>query len=161
MRNPGFVTVHRGGTLIPEHHRLLMAWAQECFVPLLHLYPTQLPEPLAHALEIAEAWRKGEASTGDAMTASRRAHACAKMLEDPLSVLLARAIGQMVAVAHMADHCLGPVWYGWKALKLSQTSLDTRDAYRTQVITLLEAFPEPLPGLLRDQMSKKHIRLDT
>jgi hypothetical protein len=58
-----------------------------------------------------------KATVGDARKAAYGIIDLAKELSDPTSVLVARAVGQAVATAHMADHSLGPAWYALKVVK--------------------------------------------
>lgn len=119
MRDNRFVAEHRGGTLNKEQHRQLIRWAYRCVehvLPVLNIDPN---ERLLHALFIAKEWEKGNAKTGEAMKASVTAHAAAREAADPVTAAIARAIGQAVATAHMADHALGGALYALKALKLA------------------------------------------
>jgi thiamine monophosphate kinase len=88
-------------------------------LPLLGENPD---ERLKNALRVAEAWRGGNASTGDAMKTSVAAHAVAREASDPIARAVARSVGQAVATAHMADHSLGAAWYALKAVKSAGTS---------------------------------------
>ena len=124
MRDKQFVAVHRGGPLTLEHHRLLIGWAHDCAEHLLPLFGSEPDERLTHALEVAKAWERGEASVGDARNAAFGAHAVARETSDPAASAVARAVGHAVATAHMADHALGPVWYGKKAVRAAGQSAE-------------------------------------
>lgn len=124
MRDRRFVAVHRGGPLSLEHHRLLMRWAHDCALHVLPLLAETEPDGrLRHALETALAWERGEIPTGAAMKASVAAHAAARAASSPVATFVARAAGQAVATAHMADHSLGAAWYGLKAVKAAGQSV--------------------------------------
>jgi len=64
----------------------------------------------------------GNIPVGGAMKDSLGAHAVARESINPISIAVARSIGQAVATAHMADHSLGAALY---ALKRSSLLLDT------------------------------------
>ncbi len=133
MRDRRFVAVHRGGLLSLEHHRLLMRWAHDCAEHVLPLLgDTELDERVRHALEIARVWERGEVPTGTAMKASLGAHAAARAATTPTATFVARAIGQAVATAHMADHSLGPAWYALQAVKSAGQSVDAERIWQDQ-----------------------------
>jgi len=117
VRDRRFVALHRGGELTPTDHRLLMVWALECTYHVSTCTSLEFRPSLLQALRTAQAWIDGKATTGDAMKASRAVHAEAKGMDDPIEKLLARCVGQAVATAHMADHCLGPAWYAIKIVR--------------------------------------------
>jgi hypothetical protein len=74
---------------------------------------------LVDAIEVGRAWARGEVRTVAAMKAAVACHAVAREVVDGAAVVAARAVGHAVATAHMADHCLGVVLYGRKAIELS------------------------------------------
>ena len=118
LRDRRFVAEHRGGPLKKEQHHQLIQWAAGCAEHVLPLIGEIPDERLKNALRVAEGWRAGTASTGDAMKASAAAHAVARESADPTSTAVARSAGQAVAAAHMADHSLGAAWYALKAVKI-------------------------------------------
>ncbi len=133
MRDQRFVAVHRGGLLSLEHHRLLIRWAHDCAEHVLPLLgDTELDERVRHALEIAQAWERGEVPTGAAMKASLGAHAAARAATSPTETFVARAVGQAVATAHMADHSLGATWYALKAVKAAEQLVDVERIWQDQ-----------------------------
>jgi len=117
MRDKRFVAEHRGGPLKKEQHVQLITWACDCAEHVVHLSGEIMDERLKYALVTARSWAQGNASTGDAMKASVAAHAVARGCSNPVSVGVARSVGQAVATAHMADHALGAAWYALKAVK--------------------------------------------
>lgn len=141
MRDIRFVAQHRGGELSGTDHRALMGWALRCTEHALPLASGEIPDLYLEALIVARQWMEGVASTYDAMRASRAVHALARQTADPVMQLLGRCIGQAVATAHMADHCLGPAWYARKIVALRGNSVD--DECRWQ-----EAQLKDLPGHL-------------
>jgi hypothetical protein len=136
MRDERFVAAHRGGSLSLEHHRLLIGWAQACAQHLLPLFGTEPDERLTHALEVAKAWERGEASVGQAQKAAVSAHAVAREATNPVAVAVARAVGHAVATAHMADHALGPVWYGKKAVQAAGQSVAAERSWQDEHIPI-------------------------
>jgi hypothetical protein len=131
MRDRRFVAVHRGGPLDAVRHRLLAAWAAACAEHLLPLFENDSPDDRPRrAVEIARAWARGEASVGDAQKAAVAAHAAAREATSESATAAARAAGHAVATAHMADHCLGPVIYGLKAIKAAGGSADDELAWQ-------------------------------
>ena len=94
-----------------------MAWAIKCAQNVLPLFGEKPDERLLNALRVAEAWRQGKASVGDARKAAYDLIALAKELTDPVALAVSRSVGQTVATAHMADHSLGAAWYALKAVR--------------------------------------------
>ena len=123
MRDKRFVAEHMGGPLKLEQHRLLIEWACNCTKHVLSLGGEMTDERIKKALIVAEAWKDGNASAGDARKASVGAIAAANQLTDPVSVAIARSAGHAVAAAHMADHSLGAALYALKAVKIAGRSV--------------------------------------
>jgi hypothetical protein len=124
MRDNQFVAEHRGGPLTQARHRELMQWAIACAKHVLPLFGEKIDPRLENALKVAEEWRLGKASVGDARNAALVAHEAAREASNSVSVAVARAVGHAVATAHMADHSLGPVVYGLKAVKAAGGSVE-------------------------------------
>lgn len=124
MRDKRFIAEHRGGFLKIDHHRELIKWACICCEHVLPLCSETVDERLIYALLIAKEWAKGKAKVGEAMKASVSCHAVARQSVDPISIAVARSIGQAVATAHMADHSLGAAIYALKAVKSANKSID-------------------------------------
>jgi hypothetical protein len=104
MRDKRFIAEHRGGPLKREQHSQLMTWACGCAEHVLHLFGEKIDERLINALHVADEWKQGNASVGDARKASSGAHAVARESSNPTAIAVARAVGHAVATAHMADH---------------------------------------------------------
>ena len=85
-----------------------------------------------NALLIAKEWASGNAKVGEAMKASVASHAVAREAVDPISIAVARSIGQAVATAHMADHSLGAAIYALKAVKFADKSIDTERKWQNE-----------------------------
>ena len=124
MRDKRFVAEHRGGPLSKERHRQLIQWACDCAEYVLPLYGKNIDPRLINSLKVAQAWKQGQASVGDARKASLSAIAVANESSNKTAIAVARAVGHAVATAHMADHSLGPAWYGLKAVKSAGGSID-------------------------------------
>jgi hypothetical protein len=124
MRDKRFVAVHRGGPLRKEQHYQLIQWACDCSEHVLPLFGENIDERLKNALHVANEWKQGNVSVGDARKASVGAHAVARESSDPTTIAVARSVGHAVATAHMADHSLGAAWYALKAVKNAGKSID-------------------------------------
>ncbi len=125
MRDKRFVAAHRGGPLAIAEHRLLADWSADCAEHLLPLFKLHSSDDRPQqAIEIGRAWARGEIKTGIAQRAAVAAHAAARETSDAAAVAVARAAGHAVATAHFADHCLGPVIYGAKAVEAGGGSAD-------------------------------------
>jgi hypothetical protein len=133
MRDRRFVAVHRGGPLDAAEHRLLAAWAADCAERLLPLFEAcSSDDRPRRAVQTARAWVRGEASVGDCQKAAVGAHAAARSVTNKAATAAARAAGHAVATAHMADHSLGPVIYGLKAVEAAGGSTDAERAWQLQ-----------------------------
>jgi hypothetical protein len=132
VRDKKFIAEHRGGLLNKEHHRLLIKWACCCSEHVLPLLSETLDERLKNALSIAKDWANGNATVGDAMKASVRAHTAARESDNPTSTAVARSVGQAVATAHMADHSLGAALYALKAVKNASKSTDAERKWQNE-----------------------------
>jgi hypothetical protein len=116
MRDKRFVAEHRGGPLAKQQHHDLLDWASSCVKHVLTHIGEQSNQPLLDILEVGHAWKQGKASVGDARNAAFEAITVARQLEDPVTIAITRAVGHVVAVAHMADHSLKAADYALKAL---------------------------------------------
>lgn len=139
MRDPHFKLIRRGGLLTDGQHHQLMEWALLCTTHLLSYKQFNLDPVLLDALDIARLWQNGEARVLDAMQASRAVHRFARSVEDVQYQLVCRAIGQAVATAHMADHSMGPCWYGAKLVRL--LGYDAKAEQKYQLEQLLRICP--------------------
>lgn len=149
-----FIAEHRGGPLTKEDHRRLIHWARICTEHVLPLIGKRVDERLIHALNAAKAWEKDKASTGVAMKASLEAHAVARETFDPVLKAVARAVGQTVATAHMADHSLGGAFYALKAVKAANKNLKKERDWQLKALSKLS------PGIIiivQDMWMKKEL----
>jgi hypothetical protein len=132
MRDKRFIAEHRGGPLKKEEHRQLIKWACDCAEHVLPLCGERPDARLADSILVAEEWRKGNASVGDARKASLRAITAANDSSDQISTAVARAVGHAVATAHMADHSLGAALYALKAVKIAGKSVDAEKKWQKE-----------------------------
>ena len=135
MRDRRFIAEHRGGLLKKDHHRQLIKWACKCCKHVLPLCAGTVDERLINALLTAKEWASGNAKVGDAMKASVDSHAAARESADPISIAVARSIGQAVATAHMADHSLGAAIYALKAVRFANKSIDAERNWQNEQLT--------------------------
>jgi hypothetical protein len=136
MRDKRFIAEHRGGLLTRKHHRQLMIWACSCTEHVLPLLGGTIDERLKNALLISKEWANGKTTAGKAKKASVGAHAVARESSNPTSIAVARAVGQAVATAHMADHSLGAATYALKAIKISGKSIETERKWQNEQLPL-------------------------
>jgi hypothetical protein len=131
MRDARFVALHRGGTLTLAEHRLLALWAADCAEHVLELFETCSSDTRPRlAIDTVREWVKGAATVGDARKAAVAAHAAARTAKSKSATAAARAAGHAVATAHMADHSLGPYWYGLKAVQAAGGSPERERAWQ-------------------------------
>ena len=101
-------------------------------------------ERLVLALEASRRWQRGEVKPGEPMRASVAAHAAARDYGAPLSVAVARAVGQAAGTAHFAEHSIGAALYALKAVKIAGRSVDGEREWQDRRIPgdLIEAVRE-------------------
>jgi hypothetical protein len=148
MRDQRFVTAHRGGPLSKEHHRQLITWATDCAEHVLPLFGEPIDDRLLNALEIARAWARGEVPVGNAQKASVASHAAAREAPTPAAVAVARAVGQAVATAHMADRSEVRCMRSGQ-LKLLESQSNLNEPGRMSVFLLRSASLCFRPGIKR------------
>jgi hypothetical protein len=136
MRDKRFIAEHRGGPLKKEQHYQLIQWACNCSEHILYLFGENIDVRLQNALIVANGWKKGNASVGDAIKASLDAIAVANESSNPTAIAVARSVGHAVATAHMADHSLGAAWYALKAVKSAGKSVDTERKWQDQQLPI-------------------------
>ena len=150
-RDPRFVTIRRGGTLIDADHRLLALWAAACAEHVLPLFESARPEDRRprQAIAQARAWVRGEvtmmqarATGGHAMGAARNLRGAARHA--------AYAAGQAGVVAHVAAHELGAAAYAIKAARASAPEGDGEAAGRLECQWQRDQLPEAIRELVLD-----------
>jgi hypothetical protein len=140
MRDKKWVLEHRGGSLKIEQHKQLMKWALDCVNHLLPLLHNNINEKIINAINTGNNWIIDKAKTGDAINASREIIKYVKTLNNELEIAVTRAAGHAVATAHMADHAMGPVYYGLKEIKINGGSTDSELNWQM----------EQIPGEIRE-----------
>ncbi len=155
-RDRRFVAVHRGGLLEPTTHRLLAEWAADCAEHVLPLYARRHPDDPrpARAIEGARAWARGEIKVGAARRAAVEAHAAAREAADEAARAAARAAGHAVATAHMADHSLGPVYYGVRAVKALSADADASTRGNVEHEWQLTRLPQEIRELISSAINE-------
>jgi hypothetical protein len=104
-----------------QDQKLLAAWAAECaerVLPYFENANTKDDRP-RQAIEICRIWiRTGEMKMAVIRGASLQAHAAAReVIENKAACFAARAAGQAVATAHVAQHAFGAPYYALKAIE--------------------------------------------
>jgi hypothetical protein len=117
IRDPRFITVRRGGTLLDDDHHRLAVWAAECAEHVLHHFEAAQPtdDRPRRAIELGRAWARGEVPWREARTAGGHANAAARDLQGAARHA-AYAAGQAAAVGHVAAHELGAAAYAIRAV---------------------------------------------
>ena len=133
VKDPRFITVRRGGTLLDSDYRLLALWAAACAHQVLHFFEqaqTDDPRP-RHALEQLHASVRGEATMTESCTAAGHAMGAARPLKGAAREA-AYAAGQAAAVAHVAAHELGAVAYSIRAVRAAAFKDERLEAGRLE-----------------------------
>lgn len=130
-----------------------MKWAITCFEHVLPYYGRELDQILQDAIYFACDWSEGRCSTGDLIKASRKVHAFAKTIHDPVACAVARSIGQGVATGHMADHCIGAALYAQKAVILAGKPVSEEKVW--QIEKLYPELPDDIIELVLYTMRVK------
>ena len=112
-----------------------MKWAITCYEHVLPYYNKELDQVLLEAMSLAREWSRGTRSTGDLIIISRNVHAFAKTIPDPVACAVARSIGQGVATAHMADHCIGAALYAQKAVLLAGNPVSEEKTWQIEKLS--------------------------
>jgi hypothetical protein len=118
VRDPGLVTIRRGGTLTDCDHKLLAVWAARCAEHVLHLFEAEQPSDTRprDAIEAARAWSRGEVRMIDARARGGQAMGAARPLRGAARYA-AHAAGQAACVGHVAEHDLGAAAYAIRAAR--------------------------------------------
>ncbi len=156
-RDPRFIALHRGGLLEPATHRLLAHWAADCAEHLLPIFSQTHPEDArpAQAIAVARAWANDAATVKEARAAAVAAHAAARAAKTVAAGAAARAAAQAVSTPHMADHALGPLYYGVKAVTLIPGALP--DAAATEVAWHIARAPDAIRPLLLAALAEQTV----
>ena len=158
-RDPRFVTIRRGGSLIDSHHQLLAMWAADCASHVLHLFEAEVPfdtRPRA-AIEQGRRWARGECLMTESRTAGGHAMAAARGLNGAAR-FAAYAAGQAAVVAHVAAHELGAAAYAIKAVQAASDGGNSRQAAHRECVWQRNQLPVEIRDLvLDDQRLRNHL----
>ena len=106
-----------------EDQKLMATWAADCAARVLPFFEDSYPEDdrPRKALETCRTWvRTGEFKMAEIRGASLSSHAAARAVkENDPALFAARAAGQAVATAHVAQHAYGGALYALKAIAAS------------------------------------------
>jgi immunity protein 5 of polymorphic toxin system len=150
-RDPRFVTVRRGGTLLDANHHLLAIWAADCAQHVLHFFEKANPsdDRPRRAVELARAWVRGEVSMTQARTAAGHAMGAARELRGAAREA-AYAAGQAAAVAHVAAHELGAAAYAIRAARAAAPKGEQEEAGRLECQWQRAQLPSEIRELVLD-----------
>ena len=151
MRDKKWMLEHRGGYLKIEQQKQLMKWAIDCVTHLLPLLNNNVNEKIINAIHTGNNWIIGKTKTGDAINVSHEVIKYTKTLDNELEIAITRAAGHAVATAHMADHSMGTVYYGLKAIKISGGLIDSELNWQ------IEQIPGAIKGLVITGLKNKGI----
>ncbi|HEV7605085.1 MAG TPA: hypothetical protein VGO15_08955 [Candidatus Limnocylindrales bacterium] len=151
VRDPRFITVRRGGTLLDADHRLLAMWAVDCARHVLHHF--ELARPMddrpRRAIDLGRAWAQGEITWAEARTAAGHANAAARDLRGAARHA-AYAAGQAAAVGHVAAHELGAAAYAVRAARAAAPEEEAAAAGRVECQWQRGQLPHEIRELVLD-----------
>jgi len=151
VRDPRFVTIHRGGTLTDSDHHRLALWAAACaehVLPLFEFAHPGDPRP-RHAIQHARAWVRGEVTMMESRAAGGHAMGAARDKQGTARYA-AYAAGQAGAVAHVAAHELGAAAYAIKAVRAAAPAGEADAAGRRECRWQRDQLPEAIRELVLD-----------
>lgn len=150
-RDPGLITIRRGGTLQDADHRLLAIWAADCAEHVLHFFEQVQPndDRPRRAIEQIRAWTRGEITMTQARTAAGHAMGAARALSGAARES-AYAAGQAAAVAHVAAHELGAAAYAIRAARAAAHKDERMEAGRIECQWQRERLPDEIRELVLD-----------
>ena len=151
VRDPRFVTIHRGGTLTDSDHHLLALWAASCAEHVLDLFESAQPDDPRprEAIEHARVWVRGEITMMQARAAGGHAMGAARNLSGAARHA-AYAAGQAGAVAHVAAHELGAAAYAIKAARAAAPECNSKAAGQLECHWQRDQLPEGIRELVLD-----------
>lgn len=150
-RDPRFITIRRGGTLIDADHHLLALWAAACAEHVLPFFEAVRPEDPRprQAIDQARAWTRGEIRMTQARAAAGSANAAARDLTGAARYA-AYAAGQAAAVAHVAAHELGAAAYAIRAAQAAAPEGERERAGKLECQWQRDQLPEEIRALVLD-----------
>jgi len=151
VRDPRFVTVRRGGTLLDEDHHRLAVWAADCAQHVLHHFEEARPgdDRPRRAIELGRAWARGEIPWAEARTAAGHANGAARDLRGAARHA-AYAAGQAAAVGHVAAHELGAAAYAIRAARAAVPGGEAVEAGRAECRWQRARLPDEIRELVLD-----------
>ena len=151
IRDPRFITVRRGGTLLDDDHRQLALWAADCAEHVLHHFEATRPtdDRPRHAIELGRAWARGEVTMTQSRTSAGHANAAARDLSGAARHA-AYAAGQAAAVAHVAAHELGAAAYAVRAARAAAPAAESEATGRLECQWQRAQLPHQIRGLVLD-----------
>ncbi len=151
IRDPRFITVRRGGTLLDDDHRLLALWAADCAEHVLPLFEQVRPsdDRPRRAIDLGRAWARGEVTWADARVAAGHANAAARDLRGAARHA-AYAAGQAAAVGHVAAHELGAAAYAIRAARAAAPADVGEAAGRVECQWQRDRLPHEIRDLVLD-----------
>ncbi|MBP6786435.1 MAG: hypothetical protein KA170_02515 [Candidatus Promineofilum sp.] len=151
QRDPRFITLRRGGRLTDPDHHLLALWAADCARHVLPFFEAVRPDDdrPRRAIELAQAWTRGEVTMTEARTAAGHANGAARDLSGAARYA-AYAAGQAAAVAHVAAHQLGAAAYAIRAVQAAALPAEREAAGRRECQWQREQLPEAIRELVLD-----------
>ena len=157
-RDPRLITIRRGGLLQDADHHLLAVWAADCAQHVLHFFENTQPgdDRPRHAIELARAWARGDATMTQSRTSAGHAMAAARVLKGAAREA-AYAAGQAAAVAHVAAHELGAAAYAIRAARAAASASERDEAGRLECQWQRAQLPREIRDLvLDDQRLRNH-----
>lgn len=150
-RDPRFITIRRGGTLLDSDHHLLALWAADCAQHVLYLFEEVQPNDKRpyRAIELVRAWTRGEVTMSQSRAAGGHAMAAAREMGGAARYA-AFAAGQAAVVAHVAAHELGAAAYAIKAVQAAAPKGESDSAGRRECQWQREQLPEAIRELVLD-----------
>lgn len=157
QRDPRFITVRRGGTLLDYDHYLLAAWAADCAQHVLHFFEAMQPndDRPRRAIEAARAWTHGEIKMSESRAAGGHAMAAARELSGAARHA-AYAAGQAAVVAHVAAHELGAAAYAIKAVRAAALDGQAEEAGRLECEWQRAQLPVAIRDLVLDDQKLRN-----
>jgi len=151
VRDPRFITVRRGGSLLDDDHHLLASWAADCAEHVLPFFEDVRPgdDRPRREIDLGRAWARGEVSWAEARTAAGHANGAARDLQGAPRHA-AYAAGQAGAVGHVAAHELGAAAYAIRAARAAAPEGEGEAAGRLECQWQRARLPDAIRELVLD-----------
>lgn len=135
--------------------RLMAIWAADCVERVLPFFEQAYPNDARPrtAIAVCRTWvRTGLFKMADIRNASLAAHAAARQAKDEgnhVACLAARATGQAVATAHVAQHAFGGALYALKAIAAADPAQAKREVAKEHAWQAQHIAPRLRPEFLK------------